>query len=489
MEDRSEPVFSQRVFVGRKRELLELRKGLKDALAGAGRLFLISGGPGIGKTRLAEQLSKCAAPQNMLVAWGRCWEGAGAPAYWPWIQIFRQCLGKSGHGSCDRANSKRSSIIDLRPAVFETNESNVAKSPRLASGDPEQERFRFFDSAARLLQQQSATEPILIFIDDLQAADEPSLQMLIFVARALKTERVILVGTYRDNELRSSPVVSRLFANLAREGTHLPLAGFSRTEIEEYLNQSAAFHFDRNLIDALSQVTAGNPLFLDGIVRMLEAGRGAEDDCTISADDFTIPHGVREAIRARLNRLTSEANKLLRIGSVIGKDFGLDVIQRIDFKSLAELLGSIDELTHDGIINAIDANRLNFRFSHDLIRETIYKDLLTADRVKLHQQIAEAIEEIHLSNLRPHLAKLAYHYGIAAALGNSDKAIEYSIKAGDAALVTFAYEETTRYWTKAIEFLESRLGTERQRAQLYSRLGWMTGVIERPTRIRYLEKP
>jgi predicted ATPase len=229
-------------FVGRKRELAELRAGLGDVPTGHGHLFLLSGEPGIGKTRLADEFGRMAVGQGVRVAWGRCWGGGGAPAYWPWIQILRSCLCDSGGRPSELTpDSESPQVVDLLPEIFEHNRAEAPKLPKPALGDPSQERFRLFDSAARLLKRLSSFEPLVILLDDLHAADEPSLQMLIFVARELKSDRVMLIGTYRDNEVRSSPTISRLFADLAREGTELPLRGLSRTEIEEYLNQHTSF--------------------------------------------------------------------------------------------------------------------------------------------------------------------------------------------------------------------------------------------------------
>src|ERR1700730_14385857 len=367
--------LSRTSFVGRMRELDELNGGLEDALAGHGRLFLISGEPGIGKTRLAGQLATHASERHALVIWGRCWEGSGAPAYWPWIQIFRSCVCDQGFSRSDlMPDSEPLLVADLVPEVLQSPGS-VARPQRAVSNDPEQERFGFFDSAARLLKRLSSLQPLVIFIDDLQAADVPSMQMLTFVARELKGARLLLVGTYRDNEIRNSPPVSRLFANLVREGSQLPLRGLNRTEIEVYLNQRAAFQIGPDLIDALTQVTGGNPLFLDGMVRTLEAEHGEEHDRAVWPTDFTIPHGVHEAIRTRLNSLSADANSGLRIVAVIGKEFDLDCVRRIGGRSLTSLLGPIDELTRDGVTIAISGGQLGFRFSHDLIRETIYKDI------------------------------------------------------------------------------------------------------------------
>jgi tetratricopeptide (TPR) repeat protein len=204
---------------------------------------------------------------------------------------------------------------------------------------------------------------------------------------------------------------------------------------------------------------------------MVRAERGEEHNRAVSAAHFTIPHGVCEAIRRRLDCLTDEANSLLRVASVIGKEFRLHYIEQIDSKSLAELLKSIDELTRDGVISSIDTGELTFRFAHDLIRERIYNDIPTADRLKLHQSVAKAIEDIHQSNLTPHLADVAYHYRMAVPLGYSGKAIDYSIRAGEAALAVFAYEESALHWQRALKIMEEHRTDLELRADLLNRLG------------------
>jgi eukaryotic-like serine/threonine-protein kinase len=208
MQERSDSVLLQRAFVGREHELLELRQGLREVLAGAGRLFLISGEPGIGKTRLAEELGAEALARGARVIWGRCWAGDGAPAYWPWIQVVRSCLGEADSTRIDSLlKSEAPQVVDLLPEMNQLRRSS-AVAPRLhavPSSNPEEERFRLFDSLARLLKSIADAQPLMIVLDDLQEADQTSLLMLRFSARQLKETRVLLIATYRQAEVRNSP--------------------------------------------------------------------------------------------------------------------------------------------------------------------------------------------------------------------------------------------------------------------------------------------
>src|SRR5580704_7906551 len=187
---------SQNAFVGRERELAELRAGLDDVSASHGRLFLLSGEPGIGKTRLAEEISRDAAVRGIRVVWGRCWEGGGAPAYWPFIQILRACVeGVDAEHLKALLGSGASEIARLIPEIKLALPS-LEEAKRVTGSESAQ--FLLFDAVATLLKNVARTGPLLIVIDDLHDADQPSLQILRFVARAAKDTRILIIGTYRD---------------------------------------------------------------------------------------------------------------------------------------------------------------------------------------------------------------------------------------------------------------------------------------------------
>src|SRR5262249_25747580 len=216
---------------GRERELAELDAGLADAIAGRGRLFLLSGEPGIGKTRLADEFSARASTRGAAVIWGRCWEGAGAPAYWPLIQIIRGCAARPNFArQVEELGTKAKFVASIVPEIFPAFASSH-QEPGLNPPDPEEARFNLFDSVTTLLQSFSLERQLVLVIDDLHDADHSSLQMLRFIALALRESRIFILGTFRDAEVRGSADLQRLVGELSREALTIPLGGLGKREL------------------------------------------------------------------------------------------------------------------------------------------------------------------------------------------------------------------------------------------------------------------
>jgi predicted ATPase len=490
MQEGSQPVLPQRPFVGRERELTELRQGLTDVLAGGGRLFLVSGEPGIGKTRLAEELAIEARARGVRVIWGRSWAGDGAPAHWPWIQVVRSCLGQSDSSRIDNLlKSEAPQFVDLLPEMNRSRQSSelAARLQSLPSADPEEGRFRLFDCVARLLKSTADAQPLMIILDDLQEADQASLLMLRFSARQLKESSILLIATYREAEVRNSPVLSRLIGEIAREGDQLLLRGLSDSDLALWLRARGGLNAGPALITALILATGGNPLFIDGILRTM-AAEGSELDATqLSTRDLRLPERVCETIRRRLGFLSKEAKDILSAASVIGQEFEFECLRKVVAGTPNTIIEALNEARWDSLIHPVMAGGISYRFAHDIVRETIYNDLPAAGRASLHLKIGQALEAIHQSDLTPHLAQLAHHYCESVAIGDAAKAIDYSVQAGEAALAVFAYEETAAHWKVAIKLLEQQSNLTQQRADLYFRLGKLSSTIDRTHTIHYLE--
>ncbi|MGH7820251.1 MAG: AAA family ATPase [Candidatus Binatia bacterium] len=313
----SEPrVSSNRAFVGRDREVAELEAGLDDAVEARGRLFLVSGEPGIGKTRLADELGRIASRRGALVLWGRCWEGGGAPTNWAWVQILRSLARAlpgdaltAALGECGAYVARL--IPELRRSLPELPESADAHSPL----DSESDRFRLFDAVTTFLRNACAARPLVLVVDDLHAADVPSLLLLRFVCRELRGMPMLLICTYRTAEARSTPEVSEVIAAHTLEGSALSLGGVGRSEVGQLITASVP-QARADVIDAVHRVTEGNPLFVEGIARLLAAEGGR-----VTPETFRIPDALRESIRRRLRGIAPEGAEILTIAAVVGREF------------------------------------------------------------------------------------------------------------------------------------------------------------------------
>jgi DNA-binding SARP family transcriptional activator/tetratricopeptide (TPR) repeat protein len=432
-----------RVFVGRERELAELGEGLDDALAGRGRLFLLVGEPGIGKSRLAEELVAQARARGARVLVGRCWEAGGAPAYWPWVQSLRAYV-RDSDGAALRAELEAGGgdLAQLLPELRE----RFPDLPEPLTLEPEAARFRLFDAVAEFLRRACEARPSVLVLDDLHAADAPSLLLLRFLARQLGSARMLVLGAYRDVDPLPGQPLTETLAEVTREPVtrRLPLGGLSEREVAEYLELTAPAIASAELPVALYEETEGNPLFVGEIVRLVSVEG-------VRSGELVIPQSVRDVIARRLSHLSDECNRVLVLASVLGREFALDGLGRLAGVSEDELLDTLDEAMADRVVSDVPAGAGRLRFAHVLIRDTLYDGLTSARRVRLHRLVLDALEALYGEEPGPHLAELAHH---AVAGRDLDQGVRYARRAGDRALTLLAYEEAARLYETALETLD-----------------------------------
>jgi class 3 adenylate cyclase len=443
------------VFVGREKEMDELRAALEDALAGKGRLLMLVGEPGIGKTRTADELATYARLRNAQVLWGRCYEGEGAPAYWPWIQVIRshvhdrdpaKLLSEMGPGAADIAQ-----------VVSEVRE-RLPGLPTPPSLEPEQARFRLFDSITTFLKNAGQGQPLVLVLDDLHWADKPSLLLLQFLVRDMRGARLLCVGTYRDIELGRQHPLAQTLAELAREqlSQRILLRGLTARDVGRFIELTAGLSPPAALVKALYRETEGNPFFMNEIVRLLVSEGRLERPDEVKSWSVTIPQSVREVVGRRLDHLSEECNRVLTVASVIGREFGLDVLQRVTDASDDSLLELLEEAIGARVVAEVPRTVGRYGFTHALIRETLYEELGRTRRIRLHRQIGGALEALYQSKVEPHLAELAYHFFEGAQGGDDDKAVTYAERAGQRAMSLLAYEEAAAHYDRALQALELR---------------------------------
>ena len=329
------------VFVGRESELERLRGAFDDAFGGRGGVVMLVGEPGIGKTRTAQELETYARMRSAQVLWGRAHEASGAPAYWPWVQVGREWA---------RANDP-SALATLLPAGVGSELVRLfpelsgilgTEPPELPAVTDESAQFRLFDAYVSFLRAISDGAPIVVVLDDLHWADKPTLLLLQHLARELANMQLLLVGTYRDTELARTHPLSEALVELNREGGfhRVVLRGLSEPEVHSYLAATTGREPGRELATRIYEETEGNPFFLVEVVNLMTEEGSFEAD---SVSDIALPDGVREALGRRLDRLSEEANELLTMASVVGREFEYETLKLLSEHEDERLLRLLEE--------------------------------------------------------------------------------------------------------------------------------------------------
>lgn len=446
------------LFVGRDSELDVLIRGLDDAFAGHGRLFLLVGEPGIGKSRLAEQLSAEARMRGAEVIVGRSWEAGGAPAYWPWVQALRAYIERAGPERLRTQLGAGGSYVGrLLPELREL----VPELPKPPAIESDSARFRLFEAASSFLRRASRDRPLVLVLDDLHAADEPSLLLLQFVARELAESRILIIGAYRDVDPTMSEPLTAALVEMAREPTTSTIAlhGLGEADVERFIELSVDAPGAVELAVTVHAETEGNPLFVGEIVRLL----AAEGRLTVGTE-LAIPQSVRDVIVRRLRHLSEECNRVLVLASVLGREFAVDVLAHIVEVSEDDLLDMLDEAMIARVVSDVPESPGRLRFAHVLIRDALYDGLTTARRVRLHRLAVGALETRYGDEPGPHTAELAHH---AVAGSEFGRGLAYARRAAERATALLAYEEAARLYEVALDAFElSNSADEGQKCEL-----------------------
>jgi len=459
-------------FVGRRRELDELRAALPPLLAGRGSLFLLSGEPGIGKTRLAEEFATEATAAGVRVLWGRCHEAEGRPPYWPWAQLVRAAAASGARAGQSESPASRAvddavaayaadpdaaPLIELIPELRSFQAGRPAEAP---GADAATARFRVFQAFTSLLRRLAAAGPCLLILDDVHWADLPSLRILEFLAHELPDAPIAVVVTFREVEVRQSPVVSDLVGRLGRRGARLALGGLSVDEVSRFVARAVGEAVPATAAEWLHSSTEGNPFFLDEIVR-LHRGEEAWLHARPSAPGRS--DSVQTAIRQRLSPLPPDTLRVLAVAAVAGREFDLSLLSAAmgdDRATLAELLAPAVEIE---LLNAVADKPARYRFRHALVRETIYERLAPGARAERHRVYGELLERRYADVIEPWLPELAHHFYEASVFGDDPRALDYAERAGRHALRLFAYEEAVQMFERALHLVESGTDADQRR--------------------------
>lgn len=354
--------MNERAILGREDELRRLAAAFEEVRSGRGRMFLLLGEPGIGKTRLCDELARIA--KGARVAWGRCSEAGIAPSYWPFTQLLRALAWETP--------------IDGYPELA-VLAPELLKGVRGVGGEAKEIRFQLFDGMTRFLTGAARERPLLLFLDDLHAADEASLRMLQFVLRAIGTSPVMIVGTQRDVAMRTSSEVSAVLHAIGRDSERIALRRLSVAEVEQWIAREDPERAG-DLATSIHQVTEGNPLFVEEVLRIHRA-RGTASP--------RIPDEVRAALAQHLELADEETRAVLSVAALIGREFDESLLAQCVGISRDELRARLERAASVGLI--VERGEERHAFVHVLLRDELERAMPLGTRADWHFRLGEAL--------------------------------------------------------------------------------------------------
>lgn len=456
-------------LVGRGQELAEARDLWKQAASGEVRVLLISGEPGIGKTRLARELESQVAVTGGIVLAGECYAEGSAP-FAPMGQVIQQALDHlSGDGSA-LPEFVLADLIRLAPAL-KSRYPIIPPNPAL---EPQAEQQRLCEAVVLLFASLSHQAPVLLVMEDAHWADGGTLSLLRHLTHRAHTPdlHLLTVLTYREVELDEARALHEMLQELNRErlATRLKLSRLSRDQTGEMLAVMFQREITPEFLDGIYRETEGNPFFVEEVCKALidqgklfhEHGRWERG---VSVEDLDVPQNLRVAIRGRVSRLPEKAQDVLRRAAIIGREFDWDVLKEIsdldedaliDALENAERAQLIEEVRQPGRPHAGSIPR--FAFVHALVQLALQESVIGLRRQRVHGRVASALERLHPGELEVLAPRLGRHFAEA---GEWEKAARYLLMAGDRAMALFAYTEAIDAYQEALTIVKERKEYER----------------------------
>ena len=431
-------------FVGRLAELEKLRTIRADIALGGGRFVLVTGEAGVGKTAFMQHFAADWVTSGAIALWTACFEGEWQPPYAVWGDALEQLIGELGD------DQLRSWIGSGAPVLAQLTPGLRQRLPTIGQAadlPPDQARYRLGESIARFLIAVADTRPILLVVDDLQWAGQDTMEALRYVARSVRSGRVLIVAIYRESEVAPAQrkALQSTLASLQREVSpaSLLLSGLTLDEVNRYLEQMAAQPLPQALVRAFHEQTAGNPFFIRELFRHLveetrithRAGRWTTD---FSIGELGIPPAVNQVVARRLDRLSAATDKLLQVASAFAAGFEFALLPPLTDLSEETLLDCLDEALQAGLIRTLDGQPPRYGFAHSIVRHTLYERLNPERRARLHRRIAQVLELMPGNHAA---AELGFQYFASAALPGSERGIGHCLVAAELAATQYAYDQ------------------------------------------------
>ncbi len=435
------------VLIGRVYDLAILHTFIDEAKNGKGQVLLISGEAGIGKSRLVKE-AKTYATQSMCILQGICFESDQSYPYAPLLDLLRTFFNtRAPEDFLQHSDTIPHELFKLLPEL-----DNGQLDVRMMSGqDPSQEKRRLFAVLTQFFMSQAAKQPVLLIIEDLHWCDDTSLEFLLYLARRCTSQPMLMIFTYRNDEVHQNLI--HWLAQLERErlAQELALVRLSQNDVEEMLNAifNKQYPIHRDLLDYLYTLTEGNPFFIEEILKSLIAsgelvftngkwvGRPLHE--------LHIPRNIQDAVQQRIEGLSEASKQILTLASVTGHRFDFALLQQLTHDDEQQLLTVMKELIAAQLV--IEESADQFAFRHALTQQAIYTQLLVRERRALHHTIAETIENLYATTLEHYVEDLAYHFYKAEVW---EKALKYGQQAGDKAQALYSPRAAIEHYTQAL---------------------------------------
>jgi class 3 adenylate cyclase len=464
----------QVAYVGRVEEHRWLGRMAREVRDGRRRIVFLSGEPGIGKTRLAAHTALDNHNAGFTVCWGAATEDLGAP-YGPWIQALSHYV-EHAPDQVLAAHVERHGG-EITRLIRDSLAARAAGVPAPQETDPETGRYLLFEAVAGLIQAASDHGPVLLVLDDLQWADSQTLSLLKHVAAATSDSALLVLGIYRESDLDRGHPLADALADLHRlDGVERrALGGLEFDEVAEVVTVVAGIAMDAaglELARDVAQETDGNPFFVAEIMRHLsESGaisQGSDGQWELRSPiaDLALPHSLREVVCRRVERLGDELEQILTMASVVGLTFDVELLDLLVDGDEEDLLDALEGALKASVLVESAQRVGRFRFAHPLIKHAVYDAIGATRRGRLHRRVAEALEQLCLTDSGERLvaefledtigsaggaaAILAYHWREA---GDSPRAVDYLIKAAEGAELEGAQAETVALFNQALELI------------------------------------
>jgi tetratricopeptide (TPR) repeat protein len=480
-----EPRFAQ-PLVGREAELTALRQRVDSALRGEGSVVFLTGEAGIGKTRLAGELRGYARGRGFLWLEGMYPKEGGILSQ-ALVEAIRSFLRTALPALLVKVVMPYAGeLVRLVPELSE----RLGKIPAPPPLGPEEERLRLLETIAGFFTSISKEEPLVLFVDDVQWAS--SLDALQHLARKVPTEKLLVLGAYRDVELEESSTLSRTLLSMNRERLFhaLALKRLSQSQVSQMVTQIVGEPASVSLSKIIYEKTEGNPFFVEETVRyLIEGGAVALGDKGWEVKDaalLQLPRSVKAVVSERLERLGEEAKTVLTWASMVGREFTLEELREVTGLEEEKLLDAIERALEARVVSARSSlSREAYGFVDNQTRDVLYEGISPVRRGRYHLRAGQALEKVHARRLEEHYDALTRHFIEGRDL---QKAAEYSIKAGDRVAGIYAWERAISHYQTALELLEEIEAEPVKQAEVLEKLGTVTALAKGRGSIGYLEK-